>query len=76
MEWKKFADETPKRGSRFIALYEDGSGSCMYFLSDTGELIDQDGDLDGLLESLGGEFENYWAYLPDDYALSFEDVWN
>ena len=75
MEWKKFADETPKRGCRFITLYEDGSGSCMYFLSDAGELIDQDGDPDSL-ESLGGELENYWAYLPDDYALSFEDVWN
>ncbi len=58
--WFKM-DVLPEVGRKFIALYNDGSGACMFWRHDDG-FIDQDGDESAAL----GEGYDRWAYLPDE----------
>jgi hypothetical protein len=43
MTWKSLFDDPPPSGCKFIALYNDGSGSGLFFRHDDG-FIDEDGD--------------------------------
>ena len=68
--------EPPTRGSRFVALFDDGSGAELFVWGDDGHLLDADGDDHGVME--GWELEEwlyesghwYWTALPEGYAVS------
>jgi hypothetical protein len=66
--WNTF-DTTPEVGRKFIALYNDGSGSNMFVrLDDT--YIDTDGD--EYYEFDDGSYI-FWAYLPEKYEFWCEN---
>jgi hypothetical protein len=61
-EWKSFKRVFPAIGSKFVALYSDGSGAVMLWRHDAGFL-----DLDGY-EWHGSEIDDVfdlWMTLPD-----------
>ena len=70
--------EPPTRGSRFVALYDDGSGASLFVWGDDGHLFDADGDDHGVMD--GEDLKDwlyesghwYWTALPQGYALGFE----
>lgn len=69
MKWHKMAEKEPKPGRRIIALYEDGSGGSL-FLVKPHSMVEADGE-----EECDGDFGvtfTHWAYLPDDFKLTFE----
>jgi hypothetical protein len=59
--WRDMS-QAPDIGRKFIVLYSDGSGACMYWRHDHG-LIDQDGDESAWRWPL--KSCDRWAYLPD-----------
>lgn len=63
--WHSVEDEQPKVGSRFACLWNDGSGSIMYWRHDHG-YIDQDGDE---ITEIDWCKIDRWAYLPSDFSL-------
>lgn len=71
MTWKLF-NEPPTPGTRFVALYSDGSGASVYWYDEQAHLFDATGeDMFGQAVT-GQEIENwlfdagylYWAALP------------
>ena len=60
-DWKPLAEDPPPVGCRFIALYNDGSGSSMFWRHDYG-YIDCEG---GEYEELPSESYDLWIELPD-----------
>ena len=62
-------------GTRFVALYCDGSGASLYLIDDEGELYDAtDGKLgvvspDAYLQDTG---KMYWIELPATFKFWFE----
>lgn len=61
--------ELPEIGSKFIALYDDGSGAGLFFRHDDG-FIDSEGDD---FSELGSNFDR-WAYLPSGFDLWCENA--
>lgn len=60
-DWKLLADEPPPVGTKFVALYDDGSGARMFWRHDGG-FIECDGDE---VKSLDGLYDK-WIELPQD----------
>ncbi len=61
--WASVKDHLPEVGSKFVLLYDDGSGASLYFRHDSG-YIDADGDeCDALDEN------RMWAYLPAGFEF-------
>lgn len=65
--WHKMSDAKPEPGTKFLALYDDGSGAWLGFAHDHG-VIDSDGDDHAKMPNAG-----WWAYLPSGFRLSCED---
>ena len=69
--------EPPTRGSRFVALFDDGSGAELFVWGDDGHLLDADGDDHGVMD--GEDLEDWlyetghwcWTALPEGYAVGF-----
>ena len=65
-------------GTRFAALYGDGSGARLYLITDRGELVDaEDGPMDEMSPDtwlLDAGFL-YWVELPDTYKFWFETAY-
>jgi|GEM_PF-967233 hypothetical protein len=69
--------EPPTRGSRFVALYDDGSGAELFVWGDDGHLLDADGDDHGVMDR--EELDDWlyetghwcWTALPEGYAVGF-----
>ena len=67
--------EPPTRGSRFVALFDDGSGAELFVWGDDGHLLDADGDDHGVMD--GEDLEDWlyesghwcWTALPEGYAV-------
>ncbi len=60
-EWHSM-ENLPAIGSKFIALYSDGSGSCMFFRHEGG-YIDCEGDE---IPALNPKSYDRWIELPQD----------
>jgi len=60
-DWKPFHEEPPPVGSRFVILFNDGSGARMFWRHDCG-YIDCEG---GEYEELPPESYSLWTALPD-----------
>lgn len=56
----------PPKGTKFVALYNDGSGAGLFFRDDNGDYFD-----DGLDPSCDEALDDYllWIPLPDDFKL-------
>ncbi len=67
MMWKKFSEEKPKPGQRFVAMYSDGSGARAFLMTSSGDAWEAE---DTEIEA-GFEGEEIWIPLPPDYKLSF-----
>ena len=69
--------EPPTRGSRFVALFDDGSGAELFVWGDDGHLLDADGDDHGVMDR--EELDDWlyetghwcWTALPEGYAVGF-----
>ena len=69
--------EPPTRGSRFVALFDDGSGAELFVWGDDGHLLDADGDDHGVMDR--EELDDWlyetghwcWSALPEGYAVGF-----
>ena len=69
--------EPPTRGSRFVALFDDGSGAALFLWGDDGHLLDADGDDHGVMDR--EELDDWlyetghwcWTALPEGYAVGF-----
>ena len=63
------ADSYPPRGTKFIALYNDGSGADMFMHTDGGEYIGCSGE-----ECTEENLDHYllWALVPNDYEFWYE----
>ncbi len=58
--------ERPEPGRKIVALYDDGSGAQLAYVTEVG-FIDQNGDEqdeDWLIDHMG-----VWAYLPDHVRM-------
>lgn len=72
--WKTVM-ESPRPGTRFVALFADGSGASVFSVRDDGRLLNANGgscgrvDCDWLLEA-GYVF---WTELPEGFALWGEE---
>ena len=66
MNWKSF-NEPPKLGTRFVALYTDGSGAGVFLLNDKGALVTAEGDYLGKTGEawFGDAVFSFWAELPE-----------
>lgn len=58
--WRSLVEDPPPPGCKFIALFNDGSGSGMFFRHDGG-YIDSDGDE---YSDLNLESYDLWIELP------------
>lgn len=65
--WRRSAEVKPEPGTKFVALYEDGSGAWLGFAHDGG-FIDSDGDDWEKMRNA-----EWWAYLPSGFRLCCED---
>jgi hypothetical protein len=63
--------DPPKKGTKFVALFGDGSGGNVFFKDDDGQLYDHEAQFleRGYLENAGYA---YWLPLPDSFKLWFE----
>lgn len=70
MDLKLFAIQAPKKGSKFVAFWHDGSGATLFIRLDDGSYLEGDG------EPYAGDFfesgYHSWEYLPDSFELWFE----
>lgn len=83
VEWELWGDKTPEEGKKFIALYSDGSGATLgvvtKLIKTSYGIIDWDKSIivnTDNKEVYIGFFEEsvlYWAYLPDNFNLWFEN---
>jgi hypothetical protein len=64
VNWKSI-DDTPPIGSKFVVLYNDGSGARMFWRHDFG-YIDSEG---GEYEELPSEGYSLWTELPDGFEF-------
>jgi hypothetical protein len=64
MAWKSLADKPPPTGTKFVALYDDGSGARLFFRHDAG-FIDSDGEE---LSTLSGTYD-LWTELPAGFEF-------
>jgi hypothetical protein len=63
-DWKSI-DDLPPIGSKFVVLYNDGSGSRMFWRHDCG-YVDCEGDE---YEELPSESFSLWTELPDGFEF-------
>ncbi len=71
MKLHSFYLETPKKGSVFIALFDDGSGANLFNRDEFGNFNDAEGvsiHQDWFLDAGYIDF----AYLPTNYKLFYE----
>lgn len=75
MNWKSF-NEPPKLGTRFVALYVDGSGASVFTLKNNGALVNAEGDYLGRIGEawFGDAVFSFWAELPEGYQMFFESL--
>lgn len=71
---KYIATESIPNGTKFVAIYGDGSGADLYCIDDDGHLWDSDGEHihyppDNFLMDSGYA---YWLLLPKTFKLWFE----
>jgi hypothetical protein len=66
---------TDKPTGNFIALYADGSGAGLFCVTDSGDVLDADGDYvcssSLVAEDLAESGYSDWLPLPDDYKFWF-----
>lgn len=67
MRWKKYNDEKPEVGKKVVIVCNDGCSSSPCLVSDDGILDGEDGN-EHYASFLNGSI---WAYLPDEYPISF-----
>ena len=73
MKLHSFYTETPKKGSVFIALYDDGSGANLFNRDNAGDYRNAEGEIlsqDWFLDAGYIDF----AYLPTNYKLFYENT--
>jgi len=63
--WRNFL-AAPASRRKIVALYNDGSGANLFYVTDFGELIDSDGESANNLDDGG---YGLWAYIPDAHRL-------
>jgi hypothetical protein len=71
MKLHNFYTKKPKKGSKFIALYSDGSGANFFCRTDSGDYLDADGVILSQYWFSDSTYSDF-AYLPNDYKLWFE----
>lgn len=61
-------------GTKFVALYYDGSGASIFMIDKKGHLINHDGvDIESAPDTyLVGSGFGYWIELPKSFKLWFE----
>lgn len=61
-------------GTKFIAIYGDGSGAGLFVITDDGDLWDGEGEKIGNApyQDLMDRGYNYWMQLPSGFKLWFE----
>jgi hypothetical protein len=62
--WKSLQDGPPPLGSKFVALYDDGSGARLFFRHNEG-FICADGDEE---QTLDGMYDK-WTELPQGFEF-------
>ena len=67
-----FCNAEPEKGSKFIAIYGDGSGASLHMRDDTGNYFDAEGDLIMDAHWFMDSGHVWWVYLPDDFDLWFQ----
>lgn len=71
MEMFNFYIDTPKKDSRFVAFFDDGSGADLFCRRKNGDFFNAEGhflDLDWFLDAGYLTF----MYLPNDFKFFFE----
>lgn len=78
MKLNSIATQTIPRGSKFIALYGDGSGAQLFMTDKKGNLFGHDGKpRDSEPEAyLMDSCFTWWIKLPNSYKLWFEQKEN
>lgn len=66
-----FAHKEPPKSSKFVALYNDGSGADIFMRFDDGDYCDE--HLTPVDEAIFDDFL-YWIILPDAYEFWGEDI--
>jgi len=62
-------DTYPPKGSKFVVLYNDGSGADIFTRTDDGEYIGCSGE--ACTEENMDDFL-YWALVPENYEFWYE----
>lgn len=80
MNWTLFEDP-PQPGTRFVALYSDGSGASVYFFREDGHVLLPSGEEMGealtpaaLSDWLWDAGYLFWMPMPEWQKLFFEEV--
>ena len=60
------ADKYPPIGTKFVALYNDGGGACLFIRTDNEELLDSGYEVSN--EEVLDDFL-LWCEVPDNYEF-------
>lgn len=64
-QWRPFF-AAPASRRKIVALFNDGSGASLFYVTDLGDLLDAEGDPAPSLDDGG---YGAWTYLPDGFRL-------